>query len=229
MMAQVRMTRTDIINSVREITEMDSADVSDAILQLYMRDGYNRIIDLERRWNFLEVSFNFNTVANQQDYTINDYTAYDMREVISILDQDNARLDYISYDVAEEQFLVLEESSSDPLFYSMWADKIHLFPVPSAVIPLTVRGYRTPNDWVTDNTIVDGPDAFDIPLVYYVVSRVYQAQEEAQTAAIYQGSFNEAIAVARKDLTRPPSAAPTVFAGGPRMRRWKGRDWNNYS
>jgi hypothetical protein len=65
-MAQVRMTRTDIINSVRAITEMDASDVSDALIQLYIRDGYNRIIDLERRWNFLEVSFTFNTVADQQ-------------------------------------------------------------------------------------------------------------------------------------------------------------------
>jgi len=226
MMAQVRMTRTDIVNSVREITEMDSSDVSDAILQLYMRDGYNRIIDLERRWNFLEVSFSMTTTANQQAYTIDDFTTHDMREVVSILDEDNARLDYISYDVAEEQFLVLEQSVSDPLFYSMWNNQIHLFPIPNAAITLLVRGYRTPTDWVTNDTVVDGSDAFDIPLVYYVVSRIYQAQEEAQTAAIYQGSFNEAIAIARKDLTRPPSATPVVFAGGPRIRRWKGTEYS---
>lgn len=225
-MSQVRMNRTDIINSVREITEMDSSDVSDAILQLYMRDGYNRIIDLERRWNFLEVSFSMTTTANQQAYTIDDFTAHDMREVVSILDEDNARLDYISYDVAEEQFLISEQSVSDPLFYSMWNNQIHLFPIPNATITLLVRGYRTPTDWVTNDAIVDGSDAFDIPLVYYVVSRIYQAQEEAQTAAIYQGSFNEAIAIARKDLTRPPSATPVVFAGGPRIRRWKGTEYS---
>jgi hypothetical protein len=226
MMSQVRMNRTDIINSVREITEMDSSDVSDAILMLYMRDGYNRIIDLERRWNFLEVSFSMTTTANQQAYTIDDFTAHDMREVVSILDEDNARLDYISYDVAEEQFLISEQSVSDPLFYSMWNNQIHLFPIPNATITLLVRGYRTPTDWVTNDAIVDGSDAFDIPLVYYVVSRIYQAQEEAQTAAIYQGSFNEAIAIARKDLTRPPSATPMVFAGGPRIRRWKGTEYS---
>ena len=223
-MAQVRMTRSDIITSVRDITEMDSSDVSDAVLQLYIRDGYNRIIDLERRWNFLEVSFSMTTTAEQQAYTINDFTAHDMREVISILDQDNVRLDYISYDVAEEQFLVSEESFNDPQFYAMWADQIHLFPVPSSTITLLVRGYRAPTDWVTNNTIVDGPDAFDIPLVYYAVSRVYQAQEEAQTAAIYERSFSDAIALARRDLTRPPSASPTVLAGGPRIRRWRGTD-----
>jgi hypothetical protein len=228
-MAQVRMTRTDIINSVRAITELDASDVSDAVLQLYIRDGYNRIIDLERRWNFLEVSFSMDTTANQQAYTINDFTTHDIREVVSILDQDNVRLNYISYDEAEEQFLVSEESFSDPQFYSMWADQIHLFPVPSSVITLLVRGYRNPTDWVTSDSVVDGSDAFDIPLVYYAVSRVYQAQEEAQTAAIYERSFTDAIAIARKDLTRPPSAAPTVLAGGHRIRRWKGSDWSSYS
>lgn len=228
-MAQTRMTRNDIITAVRGITEMDSSDVSDSILQLYMRDGYNRIVDLERRWNFLEVTFTMNTVADQQAYTINDYTAYDMREVISLVDPDNARLSYISYDTAEEQFLGPMPVLGQPLFYSMWAEQIYLFPTPIDVFPLTVRGYRTPDDWVTNNTIVDGPDAFDIPLVYYVVSRVYQAQEEAQTASIYERSFTDAIALARKDLTRPPSASPTVLAGGPRIRRWKGTDWSSLS
>jgi hypothetical protein len=206
---------------------MDSSDVSDAILSLYLRDGYNRIIDLERRWNFLEVSFTLNTTIDQQAYTINDFTGDDIREVVSIVDPDNARLSYIAYDVAEEQFLGPNPVLGQPLFYSMWADQIHLFPTPVDAVELTVRGYRTPNDWVTDDTVVDGPDAFDIPLVYYVVSRVYLAQEEVGTASQFERSFAEAIALARKDLTRPPSAAPTVFAGGPRMRRWKGTDWTS--
>lgn len=226
-MAQVRMTKSDILTAVRGIIEMDASDVSDAILSLYLRDGYNRIIDLERRWNFLEVSFLMTTVVDQQSYTINDFTADDIREVVSIVDPDNARLSYIAYDVAEEQFLGPNPVLGQPLFYSMWADEIHLFPTPVDVIQMTVRGYRTPTDWITNNTVVDGPDAFDIPLVYYVVSRVYLAQEEANTAAQFERSFMDAIALARKDLTRPPSASPTVFAGGPRIRRWKGTDWSS--
>lgn len=224
-----RETANSIVAHIRDITELDTSDVSTSVLKLYMRDGYNRIIDLERRWNFLEVSFTFNTIADQNAYTINDYTAYDMREIVSMVDPDNARLSYISYDVAEEQFLGPMPVLGQPLFYSMWADQIHLFPTPIDAFALTVRGYRNPDDWITDGTIVDGPDAFDIPLVYYVISRIYQSQEELQTASIYENSFNEAISLARKDLTRPPSATPTIFAGGPRIRRWKGLDWTGLS
>jgi hypothetical protein len=66
-MAQVRMTRTDIITL--------SARLLKWIQPMYRMQSYSYIfvmaitvlLILERRWNFLEVSFNFNTVANQQD------------------------------------------------------------------------------------------------------------------------------------------------------------------
>lgn len=226
-MSQTRMNRSDILTSVRNITEMDTNDVSDATLSLYLRDGYNRIIDLERRWNFLEVSFTMTTVVNQTAYTINDFTNDDIREVVSIVDDNYSRLEFISYDEAEIMFRENNATgSSRPMFYSVWADQIHLFPKPNAVINLSVRAYRTPSDWVTNNSTVDGPDAFDIPLVYYVVSRVYQSQEELTTAGAYERSFNDAIVLARRDLTRPPSAAPVVFAGGHGKRLWKGSDWS---
>jgi hypothetical protein len=225
-MTQVRLTADDMVASVRAITDTDTTDVTDAVIKLYLRDGFNRIIDLERRWNFLEVTFSFTTVVNQSAYTIDNYTTYDMREVISIVDADNARLEYIGYDVAEEEFLVTGPTSGDPLFFSMWANQIHIFPTPNAAIPLVVRGYRIPDDWVTAGTTTpDCPVQFDIPLVYYAISRIYQSQEEVQTAAVYNNSFAEAISVARKDLVRAPSATPVVFAGGKSVRRFKGSDW----
>lgn len=225
-MTQVRLTATNMVSNVRAITDTDATDVTDAVIKLYLRDGFNRIIDLERRWNFLEVTFSFTTVANQSAYTIDNYTAYDMREVVSIVDADNARLEYIGYDVAEEEFLVTSPTSGDPLFFSMWANQIHIFPTPNAAIPLVVRGYRLPDDWVTASTTTpDCPVQFDIPLVYYAISRIYQSQEEIQTAAVYNNSFAEAISVARKDLVRAPSATPVVFAGGKSVRRFKGSDW----
>jgi len=65
-MAMSRLTLAQIRDNARAITETESDDVSDALLNLYIQDGYNRIIDLERRWPHLEVSFQFNTVANQR-------------------------------------------------------------------------------------------------------------------------------------------------------------------
>lgn len=223
-MPQTRMDLTDIITQVRAVTELDSTDVPTSVITMYVRDGYNRIIDLERRWNFLEVKFNMTTTVGQTEYTIDDFTTDEIREVISIVDDLGNRLEFIAYDEAED--LLLDDMISvRPIFYSMWAGKIYLFPAPNQASTLTVRGYRYPYDWVTTDSNVDGPAAFDIPLVYYAVSRIYQSQEELQTAARYEQSFADAISMARKDLTRPPSNAPVVFAGGSRKRLVRGTDW----
>lgn len=225
-MAQTRMNLNDIVTQVRAVTELDSTDVPTSVISMYVRDGYNRIIDLERRWTFLETSFTMTTVINQQEYTINDFTADDIREVISLTDDYGGRLEYIGYDEAEALFLDSTAPIKRPIMYSMWAGQIHLLPAPNDVYSLDVRAYRYPNDWVTNNTVVDGPASFDIPLVYYAVSRIYQSQEELQTAARYEQSFADAISMARKDLTRPPSNSPVVFAGGTRKRQIRGTDWS---
>lgn len=225
-MPQTRLTKASILQTVRDITELDTDDVSDALLTLYLRDGYNRIIDLERRWPFLEVKFNMTTTPNVSEYTIDDFTADEIREVISILDPENVRLEYIDYDQAEESLLMPVTPQGRSVFFSFWADKVYLFPTPTEVDTLTVRAYRHPTDWVTANTYPDGPDGFDLPLVYYIVSRVYQSQEEMNTAREYERSFIDAIGLVRRDLMRPESYSPMVFAGGKNIRRWKGRDWD---
>jgi hypothetical protein len=226
-MPQTRLTKANSLQAVRDITELDSGDITDSLLSLYLRDGYNRIIDLERRWPFLEVSFTLTTTANQQAYTVNNFTADDIREVISVVDPNNIRLAYIDYDEAEAQFLTPATPVGRPTFFSFWAGQIHFFPRPTAAYALTVRAYRHPNDWVTAATYPDGPDSFDLPLVYYVTSRVYQFQEEIGMAQEYERSFADAISLARRDIMRPESYSPVVLAGGKGIRRWKGSDWDS--
>lgn len=226
-MAQTRLTKVDILDTVREITELDADDVSDAVMELYLRDGYNRVIDLERRWPFLEVSFTLTCVAGQQAYTINDFTADDIREVISIVKPNSLRLSYLDYDEAETQFLAVETPVGRPTFFSFWNNQIHLFPKPTENYELTVRAYRYPNDWVTSDDEPDGPAGFDLPMVYYIISRIYHSQEEVGMAQEYERLFADAISLVRRDLTRPESYSPVVLAGGRAIRRWKGTDWSS--
>lgn len=227
-MPQARLTKTDIIDNVRAITEMDAADVSDSVIEIYLRDGYNRIIELERRWRFLECKFTLTTSAGVQEYTPDDFTADEIREVISIVDGDHFRLQYVDYDAIEELLFNNPLSTAIPQFYTFWDEKLVLFPIPNSAYSLTVRAYRNPIDWVTDDAAPDGSAAFDMALVYYAISRIYQAQEELNTAASYERMYADSVTLARRDLTRPPSAAPVVFAGGSKFRLAKGLDWNNW-
>ena len=52
-MAYVAQTAATIRQFVRDITDLDTADLPDSLLNMYIRDGYYRILDLEKRWKFL--------------------------------------------------------------------------------------------------------------------------------------------------------------------------------
>lgn len=215
-----RLLLADIRSRAREVAEVSSADVSDTLMDLFIRDGYNRIIDLERRWPFLEVSFDMTTVADQQAYTINDFTSDQIREVVSIVDPDHVRLDFISYEIAEETFKTNDGSTGRPIFASHWADQIHLFPTPKAVYTLNVRAYREPADWITANGSPDGVESFDLALVDYAVARSYKMQEAFQPAQEFERAFNDTVAFARRDVMKADSYAPVQLSSGGHVKSW---------
>jgi hypothetical protein len=239
-MAYQTMTATTLRSTVRDITDLDTEDLSDSLLNLYIRDGYYRILDLENRWTFLETSFSFNTVTNQRAYTIADFTADPISSVVSITDANGIgkRLEMVGYDTAEETYLGTYDTSGDPLFYAIWEGKIHLFPKPDNVRSLTVRGYREPTDWITDGDAVDATANLHFALVYYACSRIYQGLEDSAMSDVYKRSFDEGVTLARSSIVKPTSHAYTILSAGrtkgrPTFKGWTstlGRnfDWSPY-
>ncbi len=226
-MAYNQMTATQLRSTVRQITDLDSDDLPDGLLNLYIRDGYYRILDLEKRWTFLETSFNFSTVANVRAYPISGFTVDPISEVVSIVDNTKSgfRLDMVGYDMAEQTYSGAYDTSGEPLFYAVWNGNINIYPKPNNSRSLTCRGYREPIDWITNDNNVDAPASLHFPLVYYAVSRVYQQMEDTTMATIYKQSFDEGVALARKKLTQPTSHGQLIMAHGqtrnrPTMQSW---------
>jgi hypothetical protein len=208
-MAYNQMTAAALRQTVRDITDLDAEDLPDSLLNLYLRDGYYRILDLEKRWPWLEKTFTFNTVAEQRAYTISAFTADPMAQIVSIVDNTNVglRLDMVGYDMAETTYVGSYDTSGDPLFYAVWEGKIHLFPKPNNVRTLTVRGYREPVDWITSEGYVDASANLHFPLAYYACSRVYQRLEDTVMAQEYKRSFDEGVSLARETIAKPTSHA----------------------
>jgi hypothetical protein len=220
-MAYVKMTAADLRQTVRDITDLDADDLPDSLLNLYIRDGYYRILDTEKRWTFLEKSFTFNTITNQRAYTISNFTGDPISEVVSIVDPTGLglRLDMIGYDEAERTYIGSNDIAGDPLFYAVWEGKIHLYPKPNNVRTLTVRGYREPIDWITSEGDVDASPNLHFPLAYYACSRVYQRLEDSVMAAEYKRAFDEGVLLAKEAILKPSSHAHMVLSAG----RTKGR------
>lgn len=225
--------RNDYVTVVRSITGLTTDDVSNTLLYLYLNDGYNQVVQLERRWPFLETSTTLNTVVDQRDYAMSALGSAGWSDVASIVNPSHPHdLQYIDYGMAEEVWIGNRDVSSWPLYYSLWNDKINLWPKPNAVYPLVLRGYRKPLDWTASDTYQADLDARLQPaLVNFVVSEVYRLQEDAQMSQFYRQAFAESVQNARKDIMRVPAAGPLVLSRGgklslPRGPRRGGLYWD---
>lgn len=219
------ITLNQLRNQVRAMVDLDEADLPNSVVDQFAREAFQRIYTLERRWPFLQKSFTLTTVAGTRAYTIENIG--DIREIISVVDTSlsGERMTLISYDDAEEIWLGNTDTASRPYFFSIWEDKIHFWPKPDDAYPITVRVYRNPTyDWLdSPDDEIDIDEWFHALLPYFVLSRVYQRQEDAELAAMYLRSFEEGVGLARRDLMKASSARPVIMSAGrqyPTMRRW---------
>jgi len=219
------ITLTTLRSQVRDMADLDATDLSDAVIDQFAREGFQRIYALERRWPILQQSYTFSTVAEQREYPIS--TIGDIREIISVVDtsSNGARLTLIDYNDAEDIWLGNLDVASRPYFYSFWNQKICLWAKPDIVYPMTVRAFRNPvYTWLEDvQEEIDLDEWFHAILPYFVLARVYQRQEDSDLSNMYMKSFEEGVAFARRDLMKASSAQPVIMSGGkqyPTMRRW---------
>ena len=219
------ITLTTLRSQVRDMADLDENDLSNAVIDQFAREGFQRIYALERRWPILQETYTFNTVANQREYTVS--TIGDIREIISVVDTSTqgARLSLIDYNDAESIWLGNLDVASRPYFYSFWDKKLQLWAKPDIVYSMTVRAFRNPvYTWLSNITEnIDLDEWFHAILPYFVLARVYQRQEDSDLANMYMKSFEEGVAFARRDLMKASSAQPVVMSGGrqyPTMKRW---------
>ena len=219
------MSLADVRLMVRNISDLDTTDVPNSIIDDAVKEAFQRIVALERRYPRYQETYTFNTVIDQRAYTI--ATIGDIREIISLVDTSSSgsRLTMIPYDNAEEIWLGNTDTASRPYFYALWDAALHLYAKPDAVYTITVRAYRNPvYTWLSNTSeAIDLDEWFHVLLAYYALGRVYQRQEDPELSAMYIRSFEEGVALARRDLMKTPSARPLLLSGGrqyPTMRRW---------
>ena len=220
-------TSTELVTLVRDIIDLEESDLPTSLVRTYLRDGYDRVINLERRWPFFQTTYTFNTVASTRDYAITSIGSGDLREATSLVDTSMAgnRLRLISPDEAEAVWVGGLDQPSRPLFFTFWGANLSLYPKPDAVYPMKVRGYRKASyTWVTDGTSqVDCDERLHTALAYYALSKAYERQEDPEMSAVYKRTFEEAVSLARTEIMRSSAHRPMVLSGGrpyPSMNRW---------
>lgn len=213
------MNVDELISLVRSTTALDTeADLPSSLIRTYIQDGFQKVINLERRWPFFETTYTMSTTALQREYQLSSIGSGDLREITSMVDTSVAgnRLNLIPIEDAERIWNGSMDVPQRPLFYTMWGTAVRLYPNPGTVYPITVRGYRKPSyTWVTDSTKqIDCDERLHLALGYYAVSQAYRRQEDPEMAANYKALFDENVQLARKDIMHTPTHRPSILAGG---------------
>jgi len=244
---------------VRDIVDITSTDISDTVMNNFIREGYDTIVYSEKRWPFYEVALSFDTVGGQKDYSMAEVAAnlsithdgvvfssagggagnVGLRE-IAALKSDAIVIEFIGYDTGDVIFPLNSNSQGKPWYWSMWSSgssasagisnqTIRIYPTPSGVQTIYLRGYRNPIEFggntpvartaIADADTPDLPVPFDNVLTLYAIYRSYQQQEDAAMGQQYYSQFIQELENLRARFEDSPAAQPLLL-NSVRASRW---------
>jgi hypothetical protein len=198
---------------VRTQLDLDETDLPDVLLDQYVRDGYQRMMNLETRWPTFEVVWPVSALAGATAVQQPD----DALEVDSVMGADGYPLQRVDRRWAEGMFNLVNPESGSPRFWFKLGVQLYLLPVPSTDQPLSIYGWRRPLDWVADgaSAVVDADERLHLPIVWYCCSTGYAQQEDEVLEATYMNRFKESSALARDSVMKSWTGQPKAFASIP--------------
>ena len=215
---------------VRSVVDIDSTDISDDVMNRFLGEAYDVIVYSEKRWPFFEVASTFSTVIDQKDYTlaaVGTSVTNGLREIAS-LKTENHVLEYIGRDDGDVIYPLDSNTTGEPWYWSYWADSVRLYPTPSSVKTLYVRGYADPAAFGAGSSDAtepsDLPTPFHIVVATYGIARAYEQQEDPTMSAQYFSIFNQELDNLRARYEDMPAAQP-VRLNSRSVSRWMSQSY----
>lgn len=195
---------------VRTQLDLDETDLPNTLLDVYLQDGYDRVINLETQWPFFEVLWTLPVPVGSAGVPL----PVDAREVVSIIGP-SGRVSRVDARHAENSWWGVGTSTGTPIVWTQVGQLLYFYPPPSAATTYQARGYRRPIDWVTQGASAeaDADDRLHIPITYYACSVAYAQQEDEVLEATYMNRFRESVTVAHDAVMRAWSGAPKIVNG----------------
>ena len=192
---------------VRTQLDLDETDLPDILLDVFIRDGYDHILNLERRWPFFEATW---LLSVPETGTMPLPGDADVLE--AVLAADGHRLWRADTRWIEDNFAG-SQAMGTPMYWSQINRTMYIWPKPSSSAQFYSRGYRRPLDWVGAGASaeVDADQRLHIPVAYYACSMGYAQQEDEVLEATYMNRFREAVTVAHSAVMRAWTGQPKIL------------------
>ena len=222
----------------------DVDDINQDLVLQFLKEGFQTIVDSEVRWPWFESEYTAIVEYGQPFVTTftmeHTYSPYittpqvnlnidQIKEVVNVIAVQGLdrysnygnELIYIGQHQAERWWVGSTNQPGIPGYFSMWSNRVYMWPRPNQQYSLYVRGYRVPDlNWLNDSSNSESTNYVDLDLelqaclVNYAMSRIYQFQEDPEMSAVYSNQFQANLRNYQDYLTAPSSNQPLVYSGG---------------
>lgn len=219
------MSPTEIRQYVYDHLDVESSEVPTSVLDVFMQDGYNRIVgyfDDSPTW--LHVEYTFTTIAGQQAYDLDStggLTSPTPLQTIADVRGPTWSLKPKPHRQMREQWQQATAMTATPQMWSQWGRSLYLWPAPSGAQVMTIDGTRQPMDWLATNAAPDCPAEFHRVIADYTMGRTYAQQDDPETATIFLDAFLPAVKQLATRYYDGTKAQPVVVNGGKRMEPFR--------
>lgn len=210
------LTLQDIRDYSRTYTDTDELDLPNNLVDAWAQEGFNKIAYGRRHWNFYDITFDFNTVAGTQSYSLaaGGINANQIVEIDTI-HYDNYFVNPIDHRHAQKKFLP-NTNTGNPTYWSKRDNKIWLWRIPGSVLAITVSAYRAPADWIADGSggTPDLPTEFHPFIRDYVAMKALYHEDDIEMAQAMEAQFLDGVARVEDRYTESIAAGPMILNSG---------------
>lgn len=168
----------------RQFGDEFGAQITDEDILRWINDAMR---DICLNNNLLEKKSTTAVVANQQDYSI-------PNDLLTLHTVRYGTLKLSAFSLQEADEFISQESANtgDPLYYSLWANTLSLYPIPTtAATSLTLFYTRTP---LAVTSLADTPEipaAYHLRLVEYCIAQAHELDADQEAYQRKMAQFKE--------------------------------------
>ena len=200
---------------MRDSMEVEAEDWPDPLIDLGVREGYERVVSRSSRWPFYEARWD-TPIHALSPYADRPSDADEITEVRLA----GRRLEYWDVQDAEDRY---GDRIGVPKGWSQWGGQMIVWPTPTDEGTLSLRGWRTPTPFLSESGWVpDLPVEFHPLLMDWAMANEYQRQDDPEMSSTYRHKFEEQLTSLVGRHVRVPSPRPLVVGGVGNMqpRHW---------
>lgn len=220
-------TLQDFRDLVRAQLDTDIDDLTDRLVDAWVREAWRMCVNRNRRWPFYRSSWSVPVLASVASYSFASLgsPSNDIAEIATVIDDDNKPLTWAGL---EQGQMLMSASSSKPTHWTIEGDNLVLYPTPGTAYTYTAYGYRRPVEWGSTSAgeTSDLPDDFDDVILNWIVGRAFQRQEDGDLGVMHLDQADFLLRQLQKQYMRYNSSFPLVLNDGVRRPVERPVVWN---